>query len=367
MRERIDAASLRTFSEALCCAAGLSTPDAALLSDSIVFAECRGVTSHGLLRLPQYIARLRSGATAMNVSMPFTMESGGTARLDAQNGLGQLAGRKAAAKAEELAGEYGVSFVAVANSNHFGTGAWYAIPAAQRGFFAFNISSAASAMAPHGAAQPLLGTDPIGLALPRGEGKTPLALDMALSTVARGKIRYAALSGTPIPDTWGLDAHGAPTTDASAVLRGGTLLPAGGAKGSGLAIFIELLCAVLTGSSALGGAGLLSDLSRPAGTGHVFGCVDISAFCRSKPLRSCARRASRASPLSPRRSRAARFCSPASRRSAVPPRALLTACRSLRRFAMRSTRSPKSSAARHDSESDILNPLYILEGGRIPP
>ena len=124
------------------------------------------------------------------------------ARLDAQNGLGQLAGRKASDKAEELAAEYGVSFVAVANSNHFGTGAWYAIPAARRGFFAFNISSAASAMAPHGAAQPLLGTDPVGLALPRGEGKAPLALDMALSTVARGKIRDAALNGTPIPETY---------------------------------------------------------------------------------------------------------------------------------------------------------------------
>lgn len=275
MSERIETAALRDFSVSLCRAAGLSADDAALLTDSILFAECRGVTSHGLLRLPQYIARLRSGATASNVPMPFTMESGGTARLDAQNGLGQLAGRKASDKAEKLAAEYGVSFVAVANSNHFGTGAWYAIPAARRGFFAFNISSAASAMAPHGAAQPLLGTDPVGLALPRGAGKAPLALDMALSTAARGKIRYAALNGTPIPETWGLDAHGAPTTDAAAVLAGGTLLPAGGAKGSGLAIFIELLCAVLTGSGALGGTGLLSDLSRPAGTGHIFGCVDI--------------------------------------------------------------------------------------------
>ena len=218
MSERINAAALRDFSVSLCRAAGLSADDAALLTDSILFAECRGVTSHGLLRLPQYIARLRSGATASNVPMPFTMESGGTARLDAQNGLGQLAGRKASDKAEELAAKYGVSFVAVANSNHFGTGAWYAIPAARRGFFAFNISSAASAMAPHGAAQPLLGTDPVGLALPRGEGKAPLALDMALSTAARGKIRYAALNGTPIPETWGLDAHGAPTTDAAAVL-----------------------------------------------------------------------------------------------------------------------------------------------------
>ena len=147
MSERIETAALRDFSVSLCRAAGLSADDAALLTDSILFAECRGVTSHGLLRLPQYIARLRSGATASNVPMPFTMESGGTARLDAQNGLGQLAGRKASDKAEELAAEYGVSFVAVANSNHFGTGAWYAIPAARRGFFAFNISTAASAMA----------------------------------------------------------------------------------------------------------------------------------------------------------------------------------------------------------------------------
>ena len=116
MSERIETAALRDFSVSLCRAAGLSADDAALLTDSILFAECRGVTSHGLLRLPQYIARLRSGATAMNVPMPFTMESGGTARLDAQNGLGQLAGRKASDKAEALAAEYGVSFVAVANS-----------------------------------------------------------------------------------------------------------------------------------------------------------------------------------------------------------------------------------------------------------
>lgn len=278
MTERFRAETLHTFSVSLCRAAGLSAPDAALLTDSILFAECRGVSSHGLLRLPQYIARLRSGATAMNVPMPFTMESGGTARLDAQNGLGQLAGRKAAAKAEELAAKHGVSFVAVANSNHFGTGAWYAAASARRGYVAFNLSTAASAMAPHGAAQPLLGTDPIGIALPRGEGKPPLALDMALSTAARGKIRYAALNGTPIPDSWGLDAHGSPTTDAAAVLNGGTLLPIGGAKGSGLAIFVELLCAVLTGSGALGDTGLLSDLSRPSGTGHIFGCVDIKRF-----------------------------------------------------------------------------------------
>ena len=155
-------------------------------------------------------------------------------------------------------------------------------------------------MAPHGAAQPLLGTDPLGLALPRGEGKAPLALDMALSTVARGKIRYAALSGTPIPETWGLDAHGAPTTDASAVLNGGTLLPAGGAKGSGLAIFIELLCAVLTGSGALGGTGLLSDLSRPAGTGHIFGCVDIKRFLPLETFeRLCEESLSRITALAP--------------------------------------------------------------------
>ena len=256
------------------------------------------------------------------------MESGGTARLDAQNGLGQLAGRKASDKAEKLAAKYGVSFVAVANSNHFGTGAWYAIPAARRGFFAFNISSAASAMAPHGAAQPLLGTDPVGLALPRGEGKAPLALDMALSTVARGKDRYAALNGAPIPETWGLDAHGAPTTDAAAVLDGGTLLPAGGAKGSGLAIFIELLCAVLTGSGALGGTGLLSDLSRPAGTGTHLRLRGYKALPAARNVCSFVRGEPFTRHFSPRRSRAARFCcSPASRRSAAPPRARQTACR----------------------------------------
>ena len=103
MSERIETAALRDFSVSLCRAAGLSADDAALLTDSILFAECRGVTSHGLRRLPQYIARLRSGATAMNVPMPFTMESGGKylctsrgnfVRLDKQ--MSKKARRKAA-------------------------------------------------------------------------------------------------------------------------------------------------------------------------------------------------------------------------------------------------------------------------------
>lgn len=278
MTEYRSAAALRAFCESLCRAAGLSDGDAAALSDSIVFAECRRVASHGLLRLPQYIARIRAGVTAVNVDMPFTMESGALARLDARNGLGQLAGRRAMDKAEALAKDFGISFVAVANSNHFGTGAWYALPAARRGYFAFNISDAPKAMTPYRAREPLLGTDPICLALPRGDGRSPLVLDMALSTVARGKIRLASLNGERIPATWGLDAQGAPTTDPDAVLDGGSLFPIGGAKGSGLAIFAELLCAVLTSSGALGGTGLLTDLSRPAGTGHIFGCVDIRRF-----------------------------------------------------------------------------------------
>ena len=278
MKRLLRADAMRSFSEELCRAAGLSEADAALLTDSVVFAECRHMSSHGLLRLPNYIERIRCGRTAIGAEMPFTMESGAVARLDAQNGLGQPAGRRAEEKAEELAAKYGVSFVAVANSNHFGTGAWYAIPSAKKGFFAFNLSAAPSAMAPYGAREELLGTDPICLALPRGEGKEPLVLDMALSVAARGKIRLAALNGESIPLGWGTDENGTPTTDPKAVLNGGTLLPIGGAKGSGLAIFTEILCSVLTGTTLLGGGGTLTDLTRNSDTAHIFGCVDIARF-----------------------------------------------------------------------------------------
>ena len=278
MSPMLRADALRAFSESLCRAAGLSAEDAALLSDSILFAEVRRVASHGLLRLPQYIARIRAGITAVGAEPEVVTESGAIALIDAKNGLGQIAGLRAVEKAEELARLYGISFVGVKNSSHFGTGAWFARPSAERGFFAFNLSSAPSAMAPYGARDELLGTDPVCLALPRGEGKPPLILDMALSTAARGKVRLAALNGEPIPADWGLDRDGAPTTDPNAVLEGGSLLPIGGAKGSGLAIFTELLCSVLTGSGILGGGGQLSDLSRTSGTGHIFGCVEISRF-----------------------------------------------------------------------------------------
>ena len=257
--------------------AGVPPEHAAILADSLLFAECRGVLSHGLVRLSQYIDRIRAGVLDPCAEMRFVTECGAIAVLDAANGLGQVAGRIANEKAMALARQYGIGLVAVRRSNHFGTGAWYTIEAAKRGFIAWNFSNASPAMAPYGGKEPLFGTDPIGVSVPRGEGMPPITLDMALSAAARGKLRLALSNGERIPSGWAVDADGQPTTDPAAALLG-TLLPIGGAKGSGLALIVELLCGALTGGTLTGEVANILDTSREAGTGHVFGCIDVTHF-----------------------------------------------------------------------------------------
>lgn len=274
---RVPVERLEVFCAQVCRGFGLSDPQARALADSLVFAQCRGVTSHGLMRLEHYMARVEKGLINLSADMPFTMESGALACLDAENGLGQLAGRKATRKAMELAGRWGLGQVSVANSNHFGTGAWFSLPAARAGFAALNLSNASPAMAPYGAAQPLLGTNPVSLALPRGPGKEPLVLDMALSAVSRGKIRVFAAAGEKIPSTWGLNAQGEPTEDPREVLEG-SLCPIGGAKGSGLAFLVDLLCGTLTGTGLTGDTRNILSSQGPSRTGHLFLCMDVARF-----------------------------------------------------------------------------------------
>jgi len=138
------------------------------------------------------------------------------------------------------------------------------------------MTNASPAIAPFGTTEPLFGTNPLSVAVPAGKEK-PIVLDMSMSVVARGKIRYANLVGEPIPDGWAFDVRGNPTTDAAQALKG-SLVPIGGAKGSGLSFVVDILCGLLTSSSLTGAVKNVTDLSGPALTGHVFIAVDIAHF-----------------------------------------------------------------------------------------
>jgi LDH2 family malate/lactate/ureidoglycolate dehydrogenase len=278
MKEKrtISIEDLRKFSEALLLKAGLSVEHARIMTDSMILADLRGVKSHGIVRLPTYIERIEKGVTVLNAPMKYEKNLGAVALLDAANGLGQIAGSLAMNDAIRIARMYGIGMVGVKNSNHFGIASYYSMMALDQGMIGVVMTNASPAIAPFGAITPLFGTNPLSVTVPAGKYR-PIVLDMSMSVVARGKIRYADLVGEAIPEGWGLDKDGNPTTNAAEALKG-SLVPIGGAKGSGLSFVVDILCGLLTGSSMTGEVANVTDTSGPAKTGHVFMAIDIGHF-----------------------------------------------------------------------------------------
>jgi LDH2 family malate/lactate/ureidoglycolate dehydrogenase len=267
--------------EAFCVAVmqkyGVDEARAKVMAESLLFADSRRVSSHGIVRLPLYMSKVDNGIMNIKTEMPFIRESGATALLDAQNGLGQLAGHKGMMKAIELAKKYGIGMVGVRDSNHFGTGAWYSMLAADQGMIGIAMANASPAIAPFGSTVPFLGTNPLSIAVPAGKNHKPIVLDMAMSPVARGKIRIYEKKGEKIPLDWGLDVNGKPTDDPKEALKG-SLVAIGGVKGSALSLIVDLISGVMTSTGLTGETKGITDTSGPSQTGHAFIVVDISRF-----------------------------------------------------------------------------------------
>lgn len=258
-------------------AVGMGAEDAALVADSLVLAELRGVRSHGLIRLPIYVERIRRGLVDPRAKLQVVSETDAAAALDACNGHGIPAGVRAMDLCIEKARRSGVALVTVRRSNHFGMAWYFARRAVAQDMIGIAASNSDAFMAPWGAGKRYLGTNPLAIGIPAGE-EPPIALDMATSVAAHGRILLAKERGEPIPQGWAIDREGRPTTDPSAALEG-ALLPFGGAKGSAIALIIDLVCGPLAG--ALTGpfiAPLYTGLDRPQGLGHLFAAVDIAAF-----------------------------------------------------------------------------------------
>lgn len=257
--------------------AGVDSKDAEIISDTLMFAELRNVTSHGIVRLPTYIERMEKGIVNRNAEMKFTNnQSAAVAMLDADNGMGQVAGYKAMKQAMNIARLYGIGMVTVKNSNHFGVASYYSMMALQENMIGLVMTNASPAIAPFGTKTPLLGTNPLTVAVPAKNSK-PVVLDMSMSTVARGRIRMCALKNKEMPLDWGLDAEGNPTTDPNEALKG-SLVPIGGVKGSGLSLVVDLLTGVLTNTSLTGEVKTVTDMSGPSNTSHMFIAINIESF-----------------------------------------------------------------------------------------
>lgn len=269
--------ALTAFCQTVLAAAGVGQPVATSVAASLVYADMRGVDSHGVLRLPIYVRRVREGMVDVVREPAVIKDRGATALVDGGNNFGAYVGQKALDLAVDRARRHGVATVGVRRSNHFGTAAYFAEQAASAGLIAIIVSNASQTMPPTGGIRPFLGTNPLAIAAPSG-GPSPFLLDMATSQVARGKIIAAARRGEPIPEGWAIDADGRPTRDAEAGLAG-AVLPLGGAKGYGLSMAIDILAGVLTGA----GYGphvrnMYEDWENPQDVGHAFILVDIAAF-----------------------------------------------------------------------------------------
>lgn len=276
LQTNTSASVLTHICERLLCQVGVPEDQAAQIAQIIVEADLRGIGSHGVLRLPAYIHRVQNGTLTARTELEVIRQRGATLLLDGQHGFGQIAGVYAMEEAIKRAAKYGSGLVAVRNVGHFGIAAFYAMLALPKKMIGMVSANAAPSMAAWGGTVPLFGTNPISVAIPTGQ-PVDIVLDMASSVVARGKIRFAASQNQPIPLGWALDADGQPTEDPHDAIEG-TMLPIGGPKGYGLALIVDVLSGVLSGSAYGPNIVSLHEMTRDVAGGFVLQAIDISAF-----------------------------------------------------------------------------------------
>lgn len=255
-------------------ACGVPEDNARLTARAIVLAQVWGVASHGLLRLPHYLRRLRAGGYVADAQLQTVSHRGAVVGYDGQGGLGHWQVWGAAEDAVVRARQYGVAVSAIGNSGHCGALGIYTLPAVRAGFLAIVLSNGPAVMPAWGGAVPLLSTSPLAFGIPGGDRR--IIVDMATTSVARGTIAAYAARAQQLPEGWALDAHGEPTSDPHAALSG-MLAPMGGAKGFALALVVEALTGGVVGphrSTEVADMFDVGDDARPQGLAHTVVTVD---------------------------------------------------------------------------------------------
>jgi ureidoglycolate dehydrogenase (NAD+) len=255
---------------------GVPASQSQIVADCLLAADARGVFSHGVARLPIYLRRFKHKLIDPNATPKTVTETPSALLLDACSGFGHPAALAGIQRGIAKANETGMCAVGISNSTHFGMAGYYADHAASKGCIAIVTSNSAARMAPWGAKDALMGTNPLAIGVPAaGE---PIILDMSTSAAAFGKIVLAQTTGQPIPAGWALNSEGAPTTDPIAALAG-TLMPLAGPKGSGLAFMLDILAGVLTrGKFGKGVNSIYNQFTQPEECGHFSILIDVASF-----------------------------------------------------------------------------------------
>jgi (2R)-3-sulfolactate dehydrogenase (NADP+) len=251
--------------------------NARCVARALVAAEADGLKGHGLSRLPSYAAQAKVGKVDGFAVPQASRPRAGTALIDAGHGFAYPAIALAEMILPEMARTAGIACAGITHSHHCGAAGHPVERLAAAGLVAMLFANTPGAIAPWGGAKAVFGTNPIAFACPL-PGAAPIVVDLSLSKVARGNILAARQKGERIPEGWALDASGTPTTDPGAALAG-TMLPLGDAKGTALALMVELLAAGLTGANyAAEASSFLDAEGPPPGTGQLIIAFDPDAF-----------------------------------------------------------------------------------------
>jgi (2R)-3-sulfolactate dehydrogenase (NADP+) len=243
-----DAQELHRLARTALEQAGANSKMAEATARHLVRAEEQGLPTHGMSRVPFYCGMLRKGRADGAAQPAMVADRAATCLIDNRDGLPYVSAQWAIEEVIQRGRRNGIAFAGIRNSGHVGVLGIHVQSIADAGLVGFAFTNSPAAIPPWGGKKPLFGTNPVAAAFPR-KNQPPLVIDLALTTVVRGRIMMAMKRGERIPEGWALDRNGRPTTDPKEAIEHGSLFPIGGAKGAMLALMFELICAALTGAA----------------------------------------------------------------------------------------------------------------------
>lgn len=270
---------------------GVPPDDARIIADVLITSDLWGVRSHGVAHLKMYHERIITGLQLPITKWQVVKETPTTAVIDGGNGMGMVVGTHAMRLAIQKAKDHGLGAVAVRNSSHYGVAGYYPLMAVREGLVGLSVTNAHPSTAPTFGTEPMLGTNPIAVAVPTDED-FPYMFDAATSVIPRGKIEVAARASKPIPEGWVINREGRPVSDSSSIIAemnqgnmallplGGTGELMGGHKGYGLSTFVEIFSSAFQNGAYLS---MLHDTDHAGNTqflciGHFFLAINVEHF-----------------------------------------------------------------------------------------
>jgi len=285
---RVKTKELEEFVKRVFMRLGMSETDAQVSAEIAVTADRRGIDSHGVARLQRYVDDIKSGVIKLDAEVRTVKETPVSLVIDGGGGMGQVIGYNTMKRCIEKARSNFICMATIRNSNHYGIAGYYTLMALKENMIGISLTNSAPLVVPTFGKDAVLGTNPISVGVP-AKGERPFLLDMATSTVPRGKVEVYARKGDSMPKTWATDEKGMATTDAQLVLdnlanrKGGGLLPIGGEgminaghKGYGLAALVDVFCGVFSDGAV--GPDVYGKKGKPAEVAHFLGAINPAAF-----------------------------------------------------------------------------------------